>query len=249
MITLDDRTGSAELAPLFPPTIPVQVSRLDFADAMFLGNGPDESIVTIGIERKAVRDLLNSMVTGRLSGHQLPGLFQQYDYVYILVEGCWRYGKEGILESMVGNYWVPSTMGERRFMAKEMVAFLNTLAIKVGVQVVYSDNPQETVSLIGTLYHWWNSKSFSQHDSHLSPNKAHKGDQGQAQFTKPSLVRRVAAEIKGIGWGKSKEVAEYFPSVRRMAMASEQEWRSIQGIGKGIAQSAVAEMKKGEEDE
>ena len=238
------------MVALFPKDMDVNLGRLDFGDFAFLGNGPDDSIVTIGIERKAIKDLCNSMITGRLSGHQLPGLIQQYEYVYVLVEGAWRYRyPDGILEMLTGVYWHAVCLGQRIFMAKEIVGFLNTLSIKAGVHILFSDNKQESVQIITSLFHWWNGKEFEGHSSHLAPNKAHKGAQGQVQFIKPSLVRRVAAEVKGIGWGKSKEVAEYFPSVRRMAMASEQEWRSIQGIGKGIAQSVVAEMREGEEDE
>jgi NAD-dependent DNA ligase len=61
---------------------------------------------------------------------------------------------------------------------------------------------------------------------------------------KPTLVRRIAAELPLIGWGKSKAVEEYFPSVVQMVTASEKEWREIPGIGVGIAKGVVEELGK-----
>ena len=246
MIIIDSRTGSAELAPLFPPGSDTTVSKLDFGDFMFLGNGPDHTLVSVGIERKALKDLLNSMVTGRLSGHQLPGMAEQYDYTYLLVEGIWRFNPDtGVLEAMTGAFWTDVCLGPRRFMAKEVIAFLNTLVIKAGVHLLYSHNRKETVQVVTALYHWWNTKQFEQHTSHLSPSKAHKGAHGEIQLMKPTLVRRVASEISGIGWGKSKEVSEYFPTVLDMVQATEKEWTNIDGIGKGIAKTAFEELRGG----
>jgi excinuclease UvrABC nuclease subunit len=54
----------------------------------------------------------------------------------------------------------------------------------------------------------------------------------------------VASEISGIGWGKSKAVEDFFPSVMDMVMASEKDWRKIPGIGKEIAKIAVEEIRK-----
>ena len=64
------------------------IVRMDYGDAMVTGNGPCGQ-VDIGIERKRIGDLVNSITTGRLSGHQLPGLLAQYYKVYIIVEGMY----------------------------------------------------------------------------------------------------------------------------------------------------------------
>jgi len=52
---------------------------------------------------------------------------------------------------------------------------------------------------------------------------------------KPSLARRVAAELPGIGIGKSGAVADHFKTVRKMVEADEQEWTEVAGIGKTLA--------------
>lgn len=245
MITVDSRAGSGDMIPLFPPGIEVCGGTLDFGDFFFMGNGEDNSPVTIGIERKAIRDLANSISTGRLSGHQLPGLLQQYSYVYLLIEGMWRYDPDsGILQTLTGSFWTDLCFGQRRFMAKEIVGFLNTIQVKAGVYVVYSGSRKETVQTVCSLYHWWNDKQFDGHTAHLSPHKTHRGPQGEISLIKPSLVRRVAAELPGVGWGKSAAVAEHFPSVRAMANAEERDWKKIPGIGPVIAKSAVEEIRK-----
>lgn len=245
MITIDSRKGSGELAPLFPQTIPTTLSHLDYGDFFFLGRGEGDTLVTIGVERKAIRDLVNSMVTGRFSGHQLPGLVNTYNYNYLLVEGAWRYDhRTGVLQTQNGPFWNDLCLGQRRFMAREIVSFLNTVQVKAGVMVVYTNDKTETVQTVSSLYGWWNSKNFEDHTSHLMPNKARKGSHGEIRLSKPSLVRRVAAEISGIGWGLSKVVDQYFPSVLHMVMADEREWRKIEGIGPLKAKGAVEELRK-----
>lgn len=243
MITVDNRDGSSEFVSMFPSTIPVVLSRLDYGDFFFLGNGPDNATVSIGIERKAIKDLLNSMVTGRLSGHQLPGMLQQYNYSYILVEGEWRFRPvDGILEQKFGSFWQEVSLGQRRFMAKEVVGFLNTLTIKTGIHLVYSHSKQETVQVITALYHWWNSKQWDAHTSHLSPNKTHRGNNGEITLIKPPLVRRMAAELNGVGWGKSKAVADKFETVKDMIMADIKDWRDVEGIGKTLSERIINEI-------
>ena len=170
---------------------------------------------------------------------------QQYNYIYILVEGEWRYNpNSGILESRNGAWWTDVCLGQRRFMAKEVVGFLNTLQVKSGVQLVYSHNQRETVQVITSLYHWWSDKQWDQHVSHLSPNKAHKGSQGEIMLIKPPLVRRIAAELPLVGWKKSLAVSSHFTSVTQMVSASQKEWEKIPGIGGGIAKGIVKELTK-----
>jgi len=244
VILVDDRSGSAELAPLFPKGVSTSVTRMDFGDFCFLGNGP-EGPAPIGIERKTIRDLLSSMTSGRLSGHQLIGLMDSYSWIYLIIEGVWKFSAEsGLLVEYRGKSWSPVSLGSRRFMAKEVVGYLNTLAVKTGVIILYSGGKQETVQTICALYHWWD-KEWESHSSHLGRNKSSKGI--EVSLTKPNLVRRVAAELGGVGWGKSKDVAAHFGSVWEMVHATEREWRQIPGIGKILAQRVVASMG-GEDD-
>ena len=89
MILIDNRTGSKELFPLFPKGS-AKLCHLPFGDFSFVGNGPDEMPLNIGIERKQIREVAGEMSAGRLVGHQVPGLLATYQVVYLIVEGRWR---------------------------------------------------------------------------------------------------------------------------------------------------------------
>lgn len=243
MIQIDERQGSVELASLFPPGIPTVIGRLEYGDYAFLGNGPEDEPVSIGVERKGIRDLLNSMVTGRLVGHQLIGLVNNYHYVYIVVEGIWRFNpSDGMMEEHSNGGWIPIQLGSRRFMAREVLAFLHTLMVKTGVMVFYSGTRRETVQVVSMLHGWWSNKSWDEHTAHLGLVKQHKSAEGAVELVKAPLIRRLAAELPGIGWQKSREVARHFGSVMEMVLASEREWRRIPGIGKILAEKIVKEI-------
>ncbi|KKK85044.1 hypothetical protein LCGC14_2777270, partial [marine sediment metagenome] len=64
-------------------------------------------------------------------------------------------------------------------------------------------------------------------------------DKSQAIFAasiiKPTLVRRIANELPGIGWERSVAVAAKFSSVAAMMSATQKDWTEIEGIGSKIA--------------
>jgi len=245
MIYVDDRKGSAELAPLIPKSTPRQITRLPYADFHFIGFGPNDTISTIGIERKTVMDLLSSMTTGRLSGHQLIGLLAEYDVVYLLVEGLWRpRQRDGILERWVGKgKWQPATLGQRRFMAKEVGNFLNTLAVACGVYIWRTDGPDHSARWLSDTYHWW-QKPWDKHRSHMA---AHTPSPPHAYLSKPTLAVRLAKEFKDVGWDKAEAIAKHFGSARAMLVAmlardAKKKLKDVPGVGKVIAENVVKHL-------
>ena len=78
MILIDSRIGSVEFEKQLPKDI-AQVTQLEYADFMFNGLGPNNEIWSIGVERKAIGDLISCMFDNRFTGHQLPGLQNEYD--------------------------------------------------------------------------------------------------------------------------------------------------------------------------
>lgn len=244
MIYIDDRVGSKDLLPLMPKNSSV-LTRLEYGDSAFLGLGVDNTPVSIGVERKRLNDLLTSMTSGRLSGHQLPGLLSSYDIVYLIVEGLWRAcPRSGILEKPNARGWGPVQLGSRTFMAKEIWSYLNTLQILAGVYIWRSGTARATAQWITNLYHWWNSKPVDAHKSHTAPHIAC----AQLVNKKLSLVQRVAAELPGVGFGRSKAVANRFGSLLEMVMADEKAWRGIDGIGKTLSKRIVKEIHNNDLD-
>ena len=82
MILIDDRTGSLDLLTILPAEL-CQKSRLEAADAAFMGYGPEGPFTyPIGIECKTASEALTCMHTGRLEGEQLPKLSALYKISY-----------------------------------------------------------------------------------------------------------------------------------------------------------------------
>jgi ERCC4-type nuclease len=240
MITIDNRIGSKDLLKYFPKG-EAKLGRLQYADASFLGKN-SQGISSVGVERKKLEDLLSSMQTGRLAGSQLIGLTNTYDVVYLIIEGVWRVGGDGVLEKLKGRKrkaWKPVVLGQRRYMARELDSFLNTLQLKAGVLIRESGTARHTAMIIRNLYKWWQKDD---HISHLAIHKNRFRD-STVQLTRPPLVRRVAAELDGVGWKRSLAVAKKFTSVARLAEASEKDWMGIKGIGKTIAKRVVKEIQ------
>lgn len=241
MILLDRRIGSSDLfSPLRAFGLPVELTTLDSADAAWLGRGPDETPAPIGVEIKRISDLLQSITSGRLSGHQLPKLVHDYAHTWLLIEGRYRSGADGVLETQQGRVWAPHAQGRRVWTYREVEAFLTTLEVRAGVHVRKAWDRSETAALVAMLYQWWTAKSYDEHRAHVA---LHSPMLDAGLLYKPSLARRVAAELPGIGVGKSGAVADHFKTVRALVEANEDEWIQIPGIGKGLAKKITAALE------
>lgn len=243
MIWIDGREGSVEMSHLIEESV---VVTLDYGDAAFLGKGPDGE-VEVGVERKKIGDLLNSIATGRLGGHQLPGLLSSYHKVYLIVEGEWRANPiTGIVEApRRKGMWVDISKG-RKFRGDEVWAFLTTME-NTGVIVRTTRNMTETCRMIENLERWWN-KEWDKHRSHLAMHKRPMGMAAVLTTSPPSLLRRIAAELPHIGVDRSRLVERHFRSVVHMINAEEEEWMEVEGVGKVTAREVVEAVRKGEEE-
>ncbi len=244
MISIDNRVGSKELQKHIAPGIKTRLTRLEFGDMSFLGKGPDDSLMAVGIERKAITDLLSSMTTGRLSGHQLVGLLQSYGVVYILVEGSYGVDpKSGLLARFYKKAWHPIRLGTRRFMGREVNNYLNTLTILCGVNVVRTHTQRESGMWISDTYKWW-QKPYDKHSAHKSFVVTRPG----ITLVKPPFMQRVIKEFTGIGWTHSENIANVFPTLLDLAMASqedlERELVKLPRIGKTLAANMARTIRK-----
>lgn len=251
LLYVDSRTGSKEFINAFTPwSIPVELIELEFADFMFVGNGPDGDR-TIGIERKELHDMLTSMRDGRFSGHQLGGLLETYHRVVLIVEGVWRSGRDGILEELHGRQWVPV---RGQFMYRELTAFLSTMTEICGVRVERTQDKYETAVCIATIYKWYTEKKWSEHSGHkIMHNRALVANRnGRAiRIMKPSLLRRVVSQLDSVAGTKSaliagdeeEQIAGQFDSVYEMALAEPCDWRNIRGIGRKTSQDIVRALR------
>ena len=122
-------------------------------------------------------------------------------------------------------------------MARDIWAFMNTMQVICGLHCYHTPTESDTVHYIRALRHWW-VKEYDEHRGHLQP---HTGM--TVELSRQSLVRRVAACLDGIGWGKSKVIDQHFKSVSELTTAMPEELMGMDGIGKKLAESIVKQLR------
>lgn len=236
MMTVDDRTGSVELADtLRAMHLEVEVKRMAFGDFAFEGNGP-KGPCTVGVERKRLRDLLCCIEDGRFCGHQLPGLLEMYERVLLIVEGKWGVDNRTLelVEPCQGG-WRPVRLGpSHQILYQQLDNFLNSIAIQSSCLVKYSGSPTETVMQLVDLYNWF-QKPWQDHKS----LKVLRKTPPKFSFFNPSICQLMASCLPHIGYERSAAVAARFKTPVDMVLGSVSEWMDIPGVGKGIADKVV----------
>ena len=265
MLILDRR--ETDLEPILRRhDVEVVVSELEFGDLLFTGNGPDGECM-VGVERKRLSDLVNSMKDRRLSGHQLAGLWRSVDYVFLFLESVFRPGPHGEIEELRGRDWRPFYSvgkGGSAIAYAQVQSYLTSLEMLGNVVVRRSPNMNATAAQYAALYSWF-QKPWGQHHAHSqiytnTPEKGHGTGWGtphahDEEFGKygrgraivvgkpPSTCWRMASQLPGID-RRAEKVAEHFGSVRAMVEAGEKEWATIDGIGKITARAVVRAIRE-----
>ena len=251
MISVDNRAGSAQLAPLLRQRgYPVDLTRFPFGDIAFSGVGAGGVPIGVAVEVKRLNDCLQCLQDSRFAGFQLPGLLAAYDSVWLLIVDRYRpRHRDGVLEYLYDEqrgYWRDASHGRRRsFLWHDFQQWLLTLQHRGGIRVAVVDNYDQAALWIGGLYSWW-SNGLDSHGSHLQLYDGMRSELfDRALLTKPSLLRCVCAQLPNIGKEKSAAVASRFKTVESMVAASEADWVSIPGIGKTIARKVYLALRGG----
>lgn len=242
MITVDPRVGSIDLQPLLASLhVKTEIRTLKYGDFCWEGQGPKGACM-IGVERKRVRDFIASCRDCRLQDTQLSGMLEVYDYSFLVVEGVVRANPEdGLLEQSVKHgHWRPVLLGSTAFSYHEFHGRLATLGMKTPLHIIRTGGPSETAQELVFWHHWWADKEW---DAHKSLHGFHTPPDPSGSIFRPGLVRRVAKELPGIGWDRSRAVAAEFSTVRELACAPVQRWVQIPGIGDTTAAKVVAAIE------
>lgn len=255
MILVDSAKGSWELQSLLQRQgIQTDKASLPYADACFEGNGPD-GMVGIGVERKRIQDMLDCIDDGRYTGHQRVGMAHMYRFNFLILEGYWRPDtRSGLLLFGIPKpdgkmFWADKSPRGQRVMYRKLRRYLISVSL-ARVVVLYTRDIAHTAYDIAELYHWW-QKQWRDHKAllamHLGSFAEYDGRTDELMTVptldrKPSLVRRWAAELSGIGVVKSGEAERIFRTPNALANSDETDWVKIDGVGAGTAQSVVAEI-------
>jgi len=238
MILVDDRAGSKELIKYFT-NCEAYLVRQPFGDVAFLGWGPGEDLIPVGIEVKTLGDVLNCISDGRFAGHQLPGLMRHYSIIYLIIQAELRMDKWGVLCAPRKGGIKPIYKGSRAFMWRDLQSWLFTMEMLGGVKVRIVRTKREVGMTCLALYRWWTNKTWEEHHAHMAFDTSHQ----RPLLGDHNLVTRMAKELEHVGWTKAEKVGQRFKTPKEMVLAQEEDWESIEGIGKTIAERAVKDLR------
>jgi ERCC4-type nuclease len=241
MLCVDNRAGSSKLIPLLKGLgCEVESGIYPYGDVNFLGYGANGDPVSVGVEVKSIEDVIACIQSGRFAGHQLPGLLQCYDHIWLLVVDDYRpRQRDGVLEYRKegrggGMYWSESCGRQRTVLWRDVESWLMTIQIMGGIRVHQEPDYMHAALWLKNTANWF---ARDEHKSHKVIYGTKEIFPDHALLLKPTLERRVAAQLPGIGEKRSADVARVFPTLEDMVKASPKDWATkVEGIGKGIAQ-------------
>jgi ERCC4-type nuclease len=225
-----------------PPSL-VQPEKLDFGDVAFSGNGPNGPAL-VGVEIKSPGDCVQCIDTGRFAGHQLPGLVDTYHHVWLLVEGEYRPGEGGVLQTRRYDKrekkwgWHDARYG--RSQSRTYASFsqwLTTMEIGGGIRIGRVASRPEAAAWIASLYWWWN-KPWAQHKSLRVISQPERG-----KYAQLNTIAKMAAMIRGVGYEKAIEAGSHFPTPADMVNAEVGEWMKLKGVGKKTAEDIYRTLR------
>lgn len=262
-LLVDPRIGSGDLvAPLRLLGIPAIKAdpQLEYGDVEMVGVGEGERPVLIGVEIKALGDLLSGIVSKRFvrprsdgSPGQLEGMRLRFEIPFLLIEGVVTAAPTRELRSLreikgkPGKFeWreVPGAW-ERPWTAEQVYSWIHSMQ-RQGMWPVFTADRRGTVAWLASLWHNW-SRGPEEHKSHIAWPEELKAEHALAPELTP--VMKVAhALVPGIGIEKARSIEEKFSGVEEMIAASPLTWQEIPGIGRTLAGRIVDTIKRRKDD-
>ena len=244
MLLVDRRAGSKELVkPLRKKGLEVVETELQFGDLAFIGKGEGGADVHIGLEYKRLSDLVSSMRTGRLEGHQLLGMrgagpdeFPLYDFAYLLVEGDVLYDGRGVLlERKVRRSRTELVPMHGTMNVAEFKKRLHVLHLRGGLNTIYARTFEQSVDELEILYRVWTDKALDEHSSHLAIYNA-------PPLLPISQCRKTLSSLPGLGFARSAGAQRAFGSVRNAICASVADWANVDMDGRRLGEAAAVKI-------
>lgn len=247
-IYIDDRAGSRDLVNHPPLTDPQQavavLCRLDSADAMFTGNGPNGDVL-VGVEVKSLSDFISSANTGRLQATQIPAMLNTYDHSWVLIYGEYSVGDDGELLTRRAKtgHWATHALG-RKVVPYGYVENMITDLTMLGVRVKHVPDVRLAVRWLVQIARWYD-KPWAKHKGLRTFDTSR--DMVLPGVDGDTLLRaRVASQLPGLGFERAVAAARHFPSIIDMVNATPVQWAQVEGVGKVIARAVHdAVMRRG----
>ncbi len=231
-LLIDRATGSNELeAPLRALGLPVETLGLEYGDIAFMGRGEKGAPLYIGIELKKIGELVTSLRTKRLQGHQLLGLTKDFDRRYLLIEGDYHSDNMGRAVVFRGQGRPKPLLGGGNRLALEQEVL--NIQTRGGCWVRHTTSRRDTLSFIQACFRYWTDKDLDEHKSHMA---IYAPDLDKGLLTPPSDFRKALTVIlPGIGFAASKAVEDYVgvagtlrKQLLRVLQMTQAEWAGLQ---------------------
>lgn len=234
MLLVDRAVGSNHLVgPLCDQYgIDAHLADLDFGgDVAFNGRGESDTTLFIGVELKTLPDLLQSISSKRLAGHQLLKMTQAYDRRYLIIEGDYQVNREGQMcrwGRAGGQKMLTPMRGAPLALTFEKE--LLTLQHRGGLYVRHTGGKTGTYLYLAALYRWWTDRTLDQHKSHLA---LYAPDMDRRLNMPMSPFRAALSALKcGLGYSGSAAVELACEgSWRRMMTWTAEEWAALEVRG------------------
>lgn len=237
-IQVDRNIGSVELAPILKGELDmaIEIKDLPTGDVIFDSpHGPNDLPCRVAFERKRISEVLGTIESGKFSGGQLKRLCKEFDFVYFILEG--KYRRNPVTEQIElprgrkGAYRAGAFEGQNIHWLR-LDSFLNTLRLKTGtshadLHVIKTHSPGQTCVEIKAIHHWFTSKRFNSHGSHL---RFEVRGGNRVQLFHPKMVRAMSKELPGIGWERAAQVELLMGSMEGAVEAGVDRWAMIDGI-------------------
>lgn len=234
MLLVDYRQGSEELIdPLRARGLEVVETELAFGDLAFEGKGPGGTPVDVGVEFKKLEELVAAIRSGRLTGHQLPGMRSAtedqpplYDYAWLVIEGVIQADRQGKLTKRVGRAFIRPLAGGMT--VNELYKRLLSIQMGWGVSWVFTSDRRETLQFLDALYRFWTDRALDEHASHLDLHKP-----PTLEAVSPFRQTVSGPLFPGVSLKTSLAVEQAFNgSLRRAVTAPIETWAAIETTDK-----------------
>jgi len=167
----------------------------------------------------------------------------EYEYPILMLESNAVADAAGVLcEWRRGGGLTPVKVGYRKFAWQDWANWQTTLCIQYPtLRIIHTRDMQATAKAVVGLYHHlqvdW--------ESHQSAKSVYIPPPPVTLYREPTLARKLAFLLPGVGWERSKVVAERFPTVAALAASTLSDWMApkLPGVGKTTAQRAIDAIK------
>jgi Fanconi anemia group M protein len=201
-IIVDHRESKDIIKEIIKEEIEVEVKQLDIADFIIQTKDLNNNIQNVGIERKTIQDLLNSIIDKRLI-NQIILLKENFDIPLVIIEG-----EENIYQI-------------RDFHPNSIRGIIATIAIDFQIPIISTKNYRDTVKYLALIA---NRLEKIRRPLTIIPKRKPMTNREKQQYLIESLP--------GVGPTIAKSLLKNFKNIKEIINASEEELQKVEKIGK-----------------